>query len=286
MTLWGYITLFAAIAFPVAFYMKEAWRVGQVGSEKDGGSFFVAQREIQLSEYRVSTVAYGLQMAAIVLFAQWGYYYGYWALIVPFAWGLGFGLLWLVAPKFGGFFEITKTLHGFIAGHHGKSRLVACIAALATVLGLGGALFAELNYVASAITLSVESTGGNFLRYLLMGLFLFVALAYVLPGGFRAVVSTDKRQLPVSYIGIAALLASLVLLLTKIGQRGAIEGPLTIAFLSFAVIFIIYVWEAIRNPSSSCRGFWNCLVPAACIIILIIALVPKTVASSHYRPIS
>lgn len=248
------VVLLAMVA-PLAYFVITGWRdyvAKRVGIDDDWGvealerslintdDFFSAGRALTIPEYAVTTVASGLQMAAVVLFAQWGYYYGYWALLVPAAWCLGFLLLSCFASGLEGFLSRSQTLHTYLgeahgATHDGKARAMVRLASMATVLGLGGALFAELAYTAELVQRLLGRSDP--FRYMVMAFFLASVLAYALPGGFRAVVETDERQLPLAYLGLAVMLAAIIFA----GRRLGVDNGATtvIGGLSFATIAVV-----------------------------------------------
>lgn len=247
------LVVLVAVVAPLVFYVIAGWRdhaakrsIAADGSEAESSDetvqFFAAGRGLSVPQYATTTVAYGLQMAAVILFAQWGYYYGYSTFLVPIAWSLGFVLLGLAAQQLDTFLQDPQTLHGFLGDQHGGGREVGSptlvrIAAIATLLGLGGALFAELGYTSDLLQHLLGRTDS--FRYLLMAFFLASALTYVLPGGFRAVVDTDRRQLPVSYIGLAALLSTVIFMGTRLGAD--VAAPAVIGTLSFGAIAVTAV---------------------------------------------
>lgn len=171
-----------------------------------------------------------------------GYYYGYWTLVVPLAWCAGFLLLALAAGRLDAFLQAPQTLHNYLGESHGGlqslgGRALVRVAAIATLLGLGGALFAELGYTADLVQHLLNRSVG--FRYLLMFCLLASALLYVLPGGFRAVVNTDAHQLPIAYIGLATFLAAIIYVGMRAGASGA--QPTLMGIIAFATIALAVV---------------------------------------------
>jgi len=273
------LVVLLAIIGPLILYVREGWRdrtavsdetrdQASASPETDEVEFFAAGRRLTVRQYATTTVAYGLQMAAIVLFAQWGYYYGYSTFVVPFAWCVGFFLLGLSAKRLDRFLQSSRTLHGFLGERHGGSNSLVRLAAIATLLGLGGALFAELGY-ATTLVKHILDRDESF-RYLLMAFFLATVLLYVLPGGFRAVVDTDSRQLPFAYVGLAVFLSAVIYATERVG---ASSTPTTVigllAFAAIALLSLIGVFTA-ASPARSGR-MPSLLVPLTCLTILGIA---------------
>ena len=59
----------------------------------DYSDYHYGCRTIKLNQFTDSTVMYALQVAAITLFATWGYSAGFWAILVPIFWMIGYLLL-------------------------------------------------------------------------------------------------------------------------------------------------------------------------------------------------
>ncbi|MBL7074925.1 hypothetical protein ISS37_06780 [candidate division KSB1 bacterium] len=169
----------------------------------------MADKKINNNEFLNTTVAYAYQIAAISLFASWGYIYGFWTIWVAVFWFLGFFLL----KKLNDYdllkkyiqSESTLSIHGFLAKKY-KSGNVARIAAIASMLGLSGTAFFEAEFTSNIIISAVNTTQGQSLFMLLFFIFVVVALIYIVVGGFKAVVETDRIQLSFGFIAFSIFL--------------------------------------------------------------------------------
>jgi Na+/proline symporter len=165
--------------------------------------FFLADKKLSTSDFINSTVGYGYQIAAVSLFASWGYFYGFWTIWVPIFWALGFFLLkWLNEKGYlNVFYEKNEgnTIHGFLATEYNKP-IIGKIAAFASILGLSGTAFFEAEFTSKIIANSTFPNHGN---EWFVGLFLFfigIALLYILLGGLKTVVATNNVQLSLGFI--------------------------------------------------------------------------------------
>jgi hypothetical protein len=198
------------ILLPIVIFLTKLRKSQAATSVAD---FFLADKKMGSSDFINSTVAYGYQIAAVSLFATWGYLYGFWTIWVPLFWVLGFYLLkWLNdTNKLELFFERNngKTIHGFIDQESDQSHrsttnlntsLVGKIAAIASILGLSGTAFFEAEFTSKVISNAVFPDSNNIW---FVGLFIFfvgVALTYILYGGLKTVSETDGVKLSMGFI--------------------------------------------------------------------------------------
>ncbi len=120
-------------------------------------NYFFADRTTDSDDFINSTVAYGYQIAALALFASWGYVYGFWTIWVPVFWGLGFLLLKYLhdSGKLDVFLNSKEnlTIHGFLSKVY-KNKNISIIAGIATLIGLSGTAFFEAEFTSDIITSS------------------------------------------------------------------------------------------------------------------------------------
>ncbi|MBO9501598.1 hypothetical protein [Brevundimonas sp. A19_0] len=190
-----------------------------------------------------SSIMYGLQVAAIALFATWGYIYGLAALIVPIFWIAGYFLFsWALSDTFLQRFAADtafRTLHGFLADHN-KARSVCITAALMTLVGLAGPAMFEAFTVGRSIAASVPSWSPASGAGLALA-FLFVSLVYMIRSGFPGVVRLDQLQMTIGYGGFcAAFSGALILFLERVGAGFALWVSLS-GLLAASVIAILKV---------------------------------------------
>lgn len=190
-----------------------------------------------------SSIMYGLQVAAIALFATWGSIYGLAALIVPAFWMAGYLILnRALSDDFLRRFAADtafRTLHGFLADHN-KARSVCITAALMTLVGLAGPAMFEAFTVGRAIAASVPSWSPASGAGLALA-FLFVSLVYMTRSGFPGVVRLDQLQMTIGYGGFCAAFAgSLVLFMDRVGAAFALWVSLA-GFLAAIVIALLKI---------------------------------------------
>lgn len=184
--------------------------------------YHYATRTLPPHDYVDTTVMYAVQVAAVALFATWGYLYGLVTTLVPIFWGLGYVIVarmisngkldnLLTTDSFG-------TLHQFIS-YSGKFPAVAMLAAILTLLAIAGPAMFEAFFTASVIERSLPNTykGAGFNIALL---FLLFSAIYMIRGGFRGGVRLDRIQLATGYLGFVLFLS--VLIFSAIGKG---NGP-------------------------------------------------------------
>lgn len=217
--------------------------------------YFLADKKLGSNDFINSSVAYGYQIAALVLFATWGYLYGFWTIWVPIFWGLGFQILKTFNDK--GKLDIfyTKvnngTIHSFLAKTH-NSRIISKIAGIVTLIGLSGTAFFEAEFASDAIIeiLPVKKLAGNIGNLHINGfyiIFILFTLFYVSYGGFKAVTTTDKLQLKVGYVFF-----NLFVLYTyiKVIDQGYFWTGISLMLLSFiASIFLLYHFKKMYSTN-------------------------------------
>lgn len=123
--------------------------------------YFLFEKSLDIDSFLKTSVGYSLQAAAIFLFFQWAITYGLYALFVPLAWSMGYVIsgIALRSGKFDGLLESRPpssihTIHGYVGEKmncrwSAVGRLAILLLSLATILGIGGTLMAEVDYAAS-----------------------------------------------------------------------------------------------------------------------------------------
>ncbi len=200
------LVVFLGTFVPLAIYVYVGLsRRSRVRTEAE---YFVSGRDVSGGDYSNTSVGYGLQMAAIFLFAAWGILYGIGALWTAVFWGVGYALLLRLIPRFAGFLDEPGplTLHQFIRRRFGAGRSLQFVAALATTLGLLGTLVAEVDYTVLAYEPISGLLGFKVPAMLLEGFFLLAGLCYIVVNGYRAEVNAERIQVPVAYIGLLVIL--------------------------------------------------------------------------------
>jgi len=220
------LLLALVVAYPAILFL---WKVRKLRRAASSGDYFLADQTLDAGGFVDTSVAYGYQIAALSLFATWGYSYGFWTLWVPVFWALGFYLLryGLQRGYLDSFLahEEELTLHGFVSSAH-QSRALARLAAVVSILGLSGTAFFEAEFTGSILGATVESDAVSNIAFL--G-FTAVAVIYILIGGFRAVVATDHLQLAFGFVGFSIVTA---LTFIRAAQHGYIVTAVALASLS------------------------------------------------------
>jgi Na+/proline symporter len=200
-----YIT--AAVALiPLATY----WVVGSLRRSRAStpADYFIYGQEVSAEDYATVSVGYALQMASIFLFADWGARYGWGALWTPFFWFVGFLLLYILLPRFLDYHGSgVTTLHQYLRKRHNAGRPLQLFAATATVLGLWGAMMAEIDFTDQIFYPLVTSTGG---RNLVLLFFLIGGSVFIVINGYKAEVNTERWQVPVAYAFMLVAIIALI----------------------------------------------------------------------------
>jgi hypothetical protein len=269
-------------------------------SSDNARGYFLANRQLSVSGYIATTIGYSLQVSSIYLFFYWGILYGIYPIIMCITWAAGYALMGALVRrgKLDGFLGLkqgnqplhealndrettTRTIHGYIGGRISQKmtseqspenkrlgmRCAVLVVSLASVIGIAGTMMTEIDYSSAfflqAIGMEISDSGVRYFTQI--SILLFTAL-YVLWGGFKAAVWTDRLQVPVAYVGLGAftvglsfyaqtktsgfvvlyLLAILLALycaLLSIRLRALAKGgdPLskTIAYLTFGSLLIV-----------------------------------------------
>lgn len=227
-------------------------------------------RTIPLHHFTDSTVMYAMQVAAITLFATWGYDAGLWAIWVPVFWAMGYFFIGKLITK--GLLdpflkqESVGTIHQFISDK-GKSKLLGALAALASLLGIAGPAMFEAQYVGELVarigSSSLELESGSLIvdKYspLFFGAFLILASIYMLYGGFKAVVSTDVYQLGIGYSGFSIVLSVLLFIVANSGHK--FVSILLLTALLFSSVGILFYWRHVFNSNSHLEKRWLSELP-------------------------
>jgi Na+/proline symporter len=246
------ITIFIAVLVGPALYLV----ITLVGEKPTSYSdYHYGGRTIPLYKFTDSTVMYAVQVAAITLFATWGYDAGFWAIWVPIFWAMGYfaiaymlnnGLLdtFLKQDKIG-------TIHQFLSEKGGNFKLLGALAALASLLGIAGPAMFEAQYVGELVarigTTSLDQNVASDLisKYspLFFISFLILASIYMLYGGFKAIVNTDVYQLGIGYSGFSIVLSILLVIVAQSGNKFA--SLLLLIILAISSGALLLYWKNI-----------------------------------------
>lgn len=201
-------------------------------------AYYYANREVRAVDFIDSTISYALQVAVISLFATWGYLYGFWTMLVPFFWGLGYVVIASMI-RFGYVDELIlsqkfTTLHDFL-GSHGRFKSVAVVASLITLAGISGPAMFEASFVSEFVSEAIAD-GSTDTYLLLFAAFLSVSAVYMLHSGFKGVVLTDQLQLAIGYVAFNVAFFVLILLAAAANQSAALLVSLLALIFAFALL--------------------------------------------------
>lgn len=255
--------------------------------------YFLYGRRVTPAGFVKTTVGYSLQVAAVFLFFQWTFSYGAVAFFIPITWGAGyFALAWAVSRGVFDLFlrrppEETVTIHGFVGEHiagESRRRHVVRLLACTTIAGLAGTLMVELDYVALFLIalMGLEAVPG--VRYVIeVGMLSFTGL-YVLWGGFKAVVETDKTQVPLSYA--ALLLAFWFLIWDLIGEGQAAEGALAGVAVLLLMCSILLAREWVRRIDPSYEYAADRFTLIVLLVLGLLTVLYAAMQEGRFAPIS
>ena len=200
------------------------------------------ERKLNPSDVVDASIMYGLQIAAISLFATWGFLYGFATLVVPLFWALGYLLFsWALSDNFLTKFASEnqfRTLHGFLADH-GKVRSVRLTAAALTLVGLAGPAMVEAFTVGRSIATAVPAFGATGGVGLALA-FLAVSLIYMTRSGFPGVVRLNQIQMTLGYGGFCvAITGSMLLFIDRV-------SPSAVFWLSITGLVVTIVIAALK----------------------------------------
>lgn len=248
---------------------------------RDESGYFLYDRALDIDSFLKTTVGYSLQVASITLFFYWSFTYGFLgSVVVCVAWSSGYYLLanridncsldnFLGTASTG-----TKTIHGFIGGRMGNAaprwRTAGVLAvSLASVIGLGGTMMAEIDYGTQFFigTLQV-GPHAHLLQYVIEGSILTFTGLYVLWGGYKSAVYTDRFQVPAAYLAFSMFGFGV----TVISGGKAAENGAGYIIATMSILFIIILRRRYKLLRSTDPGdTWNELTAYLTFVPIILA---------------
>ena len=215
---------------------------------KTSEEYHYAARKLPPEDFVDTTIMYALQVAAISLFATWGYLHGLYSLLVPFFWGLGYiiisFLLWQGKLDSLIYSDSFKTIHQFIGGN--KYSAVGKVAAVITLLSISGPAMFEAFFTSAVIKNSQIIIGNSSMNAESLAIiFLVMSTIYMLRGGFTGAVRLDKIQLASGYVlfvaFVSVLLMSLNISLNSSSDSAIVCILSILLFLTAITIFIFRI---------------------------------------------
>lgn len=234
------IAITAPFIFAIVAALKPTARAESVHD------YFLFSRKLSSEDFFTTSIGYSLQVAAIFLFLYWTFLYGLASIFVPIAWGSGYLFLFLCIKN--GWLDTflikasksSQTIHGYVGAQLGQGGGILVKAlAISTVVGLGGTLVTEVDYATRILlgSLDIKSQGFPFLKYIIHILVLGFACAYVFWGGYKAVVLTDRFQVPIAKTALFILLFAFIYQSSLVNQN---IGPIILLSAVLAIILVFY----------------------------------------------
>ncbi|WP_422005375.1 hypothetical protein [Roseivirga pacifica] len=251
--------ILAILIIPVAISILTLFGTKKLPRTID--EFFTADGDLDESSFIDTSVAYAYQIAAISLFAYWGFEYGFWTIWVPIFWGAGYFLLaYLTKRGYVSKFLIKNTgdtIHGLLKNHY-KVRALGILAGIASMLGLAGTAFFEAEFTANIAanllnsSQTLEGNADNFSIWIFIS-FVVIALMYIIIGGQRAIVKTDAVQLRVGFISFMFFFGGLIGITHSMGY---IYSSTLIFILCLVLIgLLIYVYQRLSKTVLDSKSY-------------------------------
>jgi Na+/proline symporter len=181
-----------------------------VPNPKTTEEYHYASRRLPPEDFVDTTIMYALQVAAISLFATWGYLYGLYSLTVPVFWGFGYLIISYLLKK-GKLDSLIssnsiRTIHQFIGAN--RKPHVRKFAAIITLLAISGPAMFEAFFTASVIeTCQSLVAFSPISAEALAIIFLIISTIYMLRGGYSGAVRLDRIQLATGYVLFVAFVS-------------------------------------------------------------------------------
>jgi Na+/proline symporter len=243
----GTLILFVALVSGPLLYVIVSYFGQEARTYED---YHLASRKLDPADVVDTTVAYGLQVAVFTLFATWGFQHGFWTIWVPLFWGSGYLIMlrFLKTGRLDRFLQSENpgTLHQFLS-ETVNLKAVAVLAAFASLVGITGPAMYEAQFsgdltarlFAAAGAAADEVTVRSHYAPIFFVAFLVCAAAYMLHGGYRAVVRTDSLQLGIAYVAMVIVLQVLIARFGGTHSRGAATAiSLTVFVVSTTLIVV------------------------------------------------
>lgn len=233
---------------------------------RDIEGYFLYDRELDIDSFLKSTIGYSLQVASISIIFFWTLTYGVTLpALVSACWTAGYFLIAqaLKEDKFDSFLgtkrsgsEISaETIHGYIGDRISSSSFVyrnfaILILSFASVIGLGGAMMTEIDYSTQYFLSSISASEQSTLRKIVIeGCILGFTTLYVLWGGYKSSIYTDRFQVPVAYVAFAIFGFGLAAL-----TKDATEGGISIVVLLMAFAYSLMLYKRWSLLAKVMRG--------------------------------
>jgi len=236
------IFIIIAIAIPLILACYTLFKMKETSETSD--EFHTKGGNLTNREFLDTSLSYAYQIAAISLFAFWGFHYGFWVIWVPVFWGVGYFLLrWFNKKGYVQRFmnNSEETIHGLLSNHY-RLRSIAVLAAFTSVLGMAGTAFFEAEFTANIINDTMIGGDTSF-SLLLFLLFVGFALTYIILGGKNAIVKTDHLQLKIGYVGFTLFFGGIVGLVFTYGH--IVTGSIIFAVSLILLVFLYFYFKKI-----------------------------------------
>jgi hypothetical protein len=229
------------------------------------GDYFLYAKDLDLDGFLKASIGYSLQAASIALFFLWAVTYGARPIMVAIAWAFGYFFLarCVRKKKLDRFLtshrEEPLTIHGFVGKYVTATsplrlRLLVMLIATATIIGLGGTMIVEVDYSTkiSLNTIGISAPAGStsVTETVIHVTVLIFTLFYVIWGGYRAVVLTERYQVPAAYIAFVAFGVGVLVILA---QQERFRSFSLLSLATLIVLLSAILWVRLRlfglNPT-------------------------------------
>jgi Na+/proline symporter len=214
--------------------------------------YFLSDRQLSVDNYLKSTIGYSLQVASISLFFYWTFTFGILGpSLVAGMWMVGY---WLLAHAI----EVGRldhflahssaTIHGFVGAAMTSPKshtavFAVLVLSLASVVGLGGTMMAEVDYSTQFFATAVGMNSiGPAVRVLIELTIVALIAVYVLWGGYKASVFTDRFQVPFAYVAFSVFGFGAMILIAS--NQAGFGGSIVIC--SMLALFALLLWSRRR----------------------------------------
>ena len=186
-----------------AFLLRSFFTSSAENFEDEINEFLWASRGLTKQDVSYSTFAtYSAFATVIFWFLTFGYDYGYWIFIIPIALLLGNFIFVKLVRSINIDFSQYRTIGDFIY-QTTKVRQLGLICDFIVIIFLWAALLVEMVIGSGLIEALIGGVWGGQLTVLVV--LSLVVLTYVLLGGYRAIVKTDRLQIFGTIFGSLAI---------------------------------------------------------------------------------
>ncbi|PWT80594.1 MAG: hypothetical protein C5B44_05185 [Acidobacteria bacterium] len=273
----NFIAIIAAATVPFVLSILSVFSSKTRVREIEG--YFLYDRQLDIDSFLKTTIGYSLQVASVALLFYWTFTNGpAGSLAVALAWTAGYLLLARVVGrgKLNAFLlnKSAETVHGFIGERTAapSKRLVKLsilAVAFASIIGLGGTMMTEVDYSTQFFLSSVGVTSGTIGSRLVIELVIIIFIAiYVLWGGYKASVFTDRYQVPIAYVAFSIFGFGEAAQAKHLGPGHGISLVVSIMGILLAILFVRRIKLLLQVSPDDSRDMLTALLTFVPILVL------------------